>query len=86
MFGATWNVHLRVPPAPGEGDDEALAQRLGREAGELLDQETLATDPLRVRFAYLRKYEAERLFKALRAEIPRAVVWIEMEQGLGIAE
>jgi hypothetical protein len=84
MFGTTWNVHLRVP-APGE-EIEPLALTLGRESGQLLDQETLESSPLRIRFAYLRKHEAERLFKALRAGIPNSVVWIEMEQGLGIAD
>lgn len=81
MLGATWNVHLRVPPSGR--DDEQLAAALARRAGQLLDEETLGREPLRIRFAYLRKYEAERLFKALRENVPNAVVWIEMEQGLG---
>jgi hypothetical protein len=84
MFGTSWNVHLRVPP--GAEGQELSAAGLAREAGQLLDQETMEVEPLRMRFAYLRKHEAERLFRSLRASIPQAVVWIEMEQGLGIAE
>jgi hypothetical protein len=85
MFGSSWNVHLRVPIRGGVSD-EPVALELAREAGQLLDHETMAQDPLRIRFAYLRKHEAERLFAALRARIPHAVVWLEMEQGLGIAD
>jgi hypothetical protein len=85
MLGATWNVHLRVP-VPGRAEDEEVASALARGAGQLLDEETLGRDPLRLRFAYLRKHEAERLFRALRAGVPNAVVWLEMERGLGVGE
>jgi hypothetical protein len=84
MLGTSWNVHLRVPPSAER--QELAAGALAREAGQLLDWETMEEEPLRMRFAYLRKHEAERLFRSLRASIPNAVVWLEMEQGLGITE
>ena len=42
MLGATWNVHLRVPPGR---DDEQLATALARKAGQLLDDTPLAVGP-----------------------------------------
>lgn len=81
MGRTTWAVHVRIAP-PVRAEDAALASSLARAAGAPLDEELLEAEPLRVRVAYLRKYEAERLFRSLRQALPHAVAWMEPEEPL----